>query len=356
MGVWYTTREDVKSALDMKETARNNVQVDRCIEAASRAIDGEQQIGGLLKRRFYPLIATRYWDFPSFQYAYPWRVWFDQWELAAIPTSVTSGGVPIPLSACNFEPANSGPPYTYLELRRDQSYSFGAGSTPQRNIAITGAWGYWTATTPAGALAAAITDTTGTAVQVTDSSLVGVGDAIKADSEFMLVTGRTWVSTGQTQQGSGCSTASAADVTLGVTDGTKYAIGETLLLDSERMLVVDIAGNNATVKRAWDGSVLAVHTGATIYAPRQLTVTRGDLGTTAATHANAAVVVKNRVPGPVKELCLAYACSYLTSESSGWARQWGEGQGSAANLGRSIAQLENDAVTAYGRKARVRVI
>src|SRR5258708_18397047 len=93
---------------------------------------------------------TRYFDWPNFQYAYPWRVWFDQWELAAIPTAVTTGGQSIPLSAINFEPVNSGPPYTYMELQRNLSYSFGVGPTPQRDIAITGPWGFSLDTEPAG--------------------------------------------------------------------------------------------------------------------------------------------------------------------------------------------------------------
>ena len=47
------------------------------------------------------------------------------------------------------------------------------------------------------------------------------------------------------------------------------------------MLITDIAGNNLIVKRQKSGSTLAAHTGSTIYAPRQVTITRGDLGTTA---------------------------------------------------------------------------
>src|SRR5690606_22447868 len=56
---WYTTRETVKAALDYKETARNDAQVDRAIESASRAVEG------LLHRRFYPETATRYFDWPN---------------------------------------------------------------------------------------------------------------------------------------------------------------------------------------------------------------------------------------------------------------------------------------------------
>lgn len=44
----YCTRQDVKRALDVHETARSNGQVDRAVEAASRTIEG------VLHRRFYP--------------------------------------------------------------------------------------------------------------------------------------------------------------------------------------------------------------------------------------------------------------------------------------------------------------
>lgn len=54
----YATREEVKSALDIKQTARNNDQVDRAIDSASRAVEG------LLHRVFYPTFDTRYVDWP----------------------------------------------------------------------------------------------------------------------------------------------------------------------------------------------------------------------------------------------------------------------------------------------------
>lgn len=353
----YTTREDVKNALDVKETARNNVQIDRAIQAASRDIDGSiTRPGGLLKRHFFPVLATKYFDWPNFQYAYPWRLWFDQWDLAAIPSKVTTGGQEIPLASINFEPANSGPPYTYLEIQRNSSYAFGVGSTPQRDIAITGPWGYGLDTDPAGTLAAAMNDATSTTAQISDSSLLGVGDLLQVDTERMLIQNKRMITTGQTQQGTGCTTASNADVALGLQDGTAIGVGEVVALDSERMLILDIIGNTATVKRAWDGSILATHSGATIYAPRQLTVARGMLGTTAAAHSNGAGAAKHRVPSLVKQLATAYALVDLTSESAGWAKQVGEGQGAAQNLGRSIPQLEAAAIAAYGRKGRSRVI
>jgi hypothetical protein len=127
--------------------------------------------------------------------------------------------------------------------------------------------------------------------------------------------------------------ALASDVTIAVTTGTSYTVGEILLLDSERMLIVDIAGNNLTVKRAWDGTVLAAHTGSTIYAPRRLTVTRGAVGTTAATHSNGAAITRHVVPGLIKELCVAEALNTLLQETGGYSRVIGTGNARAIGQG-----------------------
>lgn len=350
-GVWYATREEIKAELDVKETSRSNARIDRALEDASRRVDG------LMHRTFAPVTATRYFDWPNFQYAYPWRLWLDQWELADIPTSVTSGGTTIPLSACNFEPVNSGPPYTYLELRRDQSYSFGVGSTPQRDIAITGPWGYRITEATAGALAASM-DATQTSVNVDGptAAAVGVGSILRVDSERMVVTDRQQLDTSQTLGAGGLSNQNSA-VTVPVPSGAAFAAGETILIDSERMLIDDIAGNQLTVRRAWDGSTIAAHTaGAAIYAPRTLVVTRGALGTTAAAHSNAATVIRWVPPGGIRQLTVAETLTDLLQGRSGYARTAGAGENEREASGKGLADLRDSAYQAYGRKARMRVI
>lgn len=346
------TREDVKRATDIKDTARNNWQIDRAIQSATENIEDK----GHLHRKFYPVDATYYFDWPNFDYAYPWRLWLDQHNLAATATAVTTGGQPIPLSACNFEPINGGPPYTYLELRRDLNYSFGAGPTPQRDIAITGTWGYWMHTDPAGSLAAAISSTTATSVQVSDGSLVGVGQLLIVDSERILIADRSTLDTGQTNL-SGATTASMSDVAVGVTDGTQLHIDEVIQIDSERMLVADITGNTATVKRAWDGTVLATHSAGThIYAFRNLTVVRGMNGTAAAVHNNGAAVVTWRIPSLLRDLAIAEASVRVTQEVGGYSDPEGEGASAVKALGAALPDLWDEAETRFGRKARIRAI
>lgn len=344
------TREDVKRAPDIKSTARIDWQIDRIIQSVTEDIQKH------LHRKFLPLDATFYFDWPNFQYAYPWRLWLNQYNLAAIPTQVTTGGETIPLSACNFEPVNSGPPFTYLELRRDLSYSFGAGPTPQRDIAITGTWGHWLQTDPAGTLAAVVTSATATSITVSDASVVGVGQILIADTERLVVADRANIDTGQTNL-SGVTNANTADVSIGVTDGTQLHVGEVVQLDSERMLVIDITGNTATVKRAWDGTVLATHaTGTHIYAQRALTVLRGQLGTTAATHSNGIAISTWRIPSLLRDLAVAETVVRVIQETGGYSNTQGEGESATKNIGAGLPALWDKAETAFGRKARIRVI
>jgi len=346
MGVWYTTRESVKSALDSAETARNDAQVDRAVGAASRAIEG------LLHRRFYPQVATRYFAWPNWQHARPWRLWLDADEVVSV-TTLVAGGVTVPASDYFLEPVNSGPPFTHVEIDLDSSSAFQSGGTHQRAIAITGVFGHSADEEPAGALAEAL-DASETGVDVTDSSLVGVGTIVKVEAERMLVTARSML---DTLQNSSALTSSSADVAVtGIAAGTINA-GEVILVDSERMLVTAVAGTTLTVKRAWDGTALAAHSaGADIYAPRTLTVQRGALGTTAATHADTTAVVKHVVPELVRDLCVAEAINQLQQETSGYARVIGEGENAREGTGRSLYDLRRDTMAAYGRQARARAV
>ncbi|MFG3510246.1 hypothetical protein ACGF5F_32640 [Streptomyces sp. NPDC047821] len=349
-GVWYCTREDVQRALDVKETARNARQIDRAIEGASRSVET------LCHRRFYPVVATRYWDWPDGRTSRPWRLWLDDNELISV-TTITSGGTTIPSTDFFLEPVRSGPPYNRVEIDLDSSAAFGGGATHQRSIAITGLYGYRNDETAVGALAEAL-DASEASIDITGaaSAELGVGSVLRVDSERMIVTGRSMLDTGQNLGGAGL-TAQANSVTVAVTDGTAYAIDEVILVDSERMLIVDIAGNSLTVRRAWDGSVLAAHTAGTdIYAPRTLTVTRGALGTTAATHTPATSVYRWNPPGPVRQLTLAEAISTLTLEQAGYSLMLRSGEtGSERKRDqRGLEVLREQVYASHGRKARIR--
>lgn len=348
----YATREDVQRALDSKLTARNNAQIDRALESASRGVDA------LCHRRFYPEHDTRSWDWPNQQYARPWRLWLDDNELISV-TTLASGGTTIAASDYFLEPNRGGPPYNRLEIDLDSTAGFGGGNTHQRAITVTGLFGYANDETSVGTLTAAVSSTTATAVAVTASAsaLLGVGSVLRIDDERFLVTGRSMADTGQNLGGSGL-TAQANSVTVAVSDGTGFAIDEIILIESERMLIVDIAGNNLTVKRAWDGSVLAAHSaGVDVYAPRTLTVTRGALGTTAATHNSGVTVNRWDPPGPVRDLTIAEVIAQLTNEQAGYARTRKSGDGGTSERALDMSALKGlrDRVYAsHGRKGRVR--
>lgn len=349
--VAYCTREDVKRALDFQETARVNEQVDRAI------VNAAENIEGFMHRRFFPEDSTKYFDWPNYQYAYPWRLWFDQYDLVTA-TSVTSGGQAIPLDNIFFEPVNKEPeePFTYLELNRSSNGAFGVGNTPQHDIAITGTWGYTAASVMIGRLGADITDPGATTALVSDASRVGVGDLIIIGTERLLVQERSTATTGQTNL-TGATTAQANDVTITVTDGTAVSAGEVLQIDSERLLVTDITGGTLTVKRAWDGSVLAAHgTGTTLYAYRNLTVARGQYGTTATTHSMSAAVNRHRVPAMIRNLALAESLNSVLQEQSGYARVVGGGETAIAAPGFALSEAWDEARTRYARKSRSGVI
>lgn len=354
MGVWYATREDIKSALDLKTTARSDAQVDRVIEAASREVEG------FLHRRFYPELATRYFDWPD-QYARPWRLWLDDSELISL-TSVSSGGTSIPTSNVNLEPNRNGPPYNRVEIRIDTSSTFGGGQTTQRDIAITGLWGYADTESPAGTVTSGVTSAATTLV-VSSAAAIGVGQLLRIGTERLIVTDRAMASTGQTLQTP--LTADKNAETVAVSSGAGFTAGEVILLDAERMLIVDIAGNSLIVKRAWDGSTLATHAGSTVYASRSLTVSRGVLGTTAASISGSAPIYRWEPPGPVRSLVIGEAVTAMMQEGSGYARSTGVGTSTRQVGGGTVAKtvygtgleaLREQAYTSHGRKARSRAV
>ena len=261
----------------------------------------------------------------------------------------------IPASAIFWGPWNYSPPFTFLELDRSQSYSFGIGNTPQRDVSVTGTFGYWTQSRPAGVLASAASGSA-TTITVSDSSVIGVGDTITMGYPYerMLVSDKAFADTGQQQTGSGCTTALDNDNILEVGTGSDLHAGELLQLDAEVMLATSITGNYATVIRAYDGSGLAEHSGAEVYAARLLTVLRGQFGTTASAQSMSAAITALVYPAEVHELAIAESLNYVAQKTSAYARTLAPQ--SSAVPGAGLPDLRSRVLAAYGRKARRRVI
>lgn len=342
--VSYTTREAIRLALDFKETVRDNARIDEAMFASSREIEG------CLHRVFYPQVRERRFDWPNSQRAKPWRLWLDDLQLVEL-VSASSGGVNIPLGDLVLYP-DSGPPYSRVEINLDSNSAFGSGSSHQNDVTLVGLWGYQLYEVLCGLSTAAMDDAQ-TTINVTNSSSIGVGHCIRADTERMLVIGRSMLDT--TQDTTNQLDAQMADVLVGVADGTAFSVGEIVLVDGERMLIVDIVGNNLVVKRAWDGSVLATHSlGGSVYAPRTLFVERGALGTEAATHSDGSLLVRWSPPSLIQSLAKALSIDIVLQESAGWARTSGSGESERETRAAGLAKLWDKAYTAYGRMARTR--
>ena len=349
MGIWYATREDVKRALDVAETARSNGQVDRAIESGTRSVES------LTKRRFRPEAATRYFDWPDRRRSRNYRLWIDQPAQIITVSTLTAGGTTITSSDYFLEPANDGPPYNRIEIDLASSASFQSADTHQRAIAVTGLFGYANDEQQVGELSAELAADEDASASATFTQHIGVGDVLRIDTERAVVTRKTMVDS--TQNIGGNLTASTSDVTVAVTDGTAFIEDMTILIDSERMLIVDIAGNNLTVKRAWDGSVLATHTsGADIYTLTGVELDRAALGTTLAVHASTTAIYRHLVPALVRELAIAEAINTVLQEQAGYGRTAGSAQTERVMDVTGLEKLREDVRSKFGRKARVGAI
>lgn len=344
MPLWYINRQAVKASLEVKQTARADQDVDRAIESASRTVEGE------LHRLFYPQLATFELRRPpggapvsAFRIdlqlpEQETHLFLDREVNQDLVTadSVSVDGTVIDPSKYTLLPID-GPPHNEIEFR-----GVSLGLVSGRPVSITGTWGYDNVTEPAGALAAAVGET-GTTVDVTDSSRTDVGSLLTVDAERMSVADQALLDTGQTLA-AGMTTSQAGRI-LQVADGSQLHVGETLQVDAERMLIVAIAGNDVTVRRAWDGSVLDTHSiGTAVFAPRRLTVERAVTGTTAATHAQGAAVTRQVYPGPVVAYCLAVAqLEHLNSVSGQQTAPAGH------TFGTTLTNARDRAIAACGR-------
>jgi hypothetical protein len=340
---WYATREATKAAVGITG-AKADALIDDYIESASESVEN------LLGRRFIPQTQTR---------LYPWPqtagnslvVYLDQ-DLLAVTTLLTKAQntTPTEIAATDFflEPVNK-PPYQRIEIDRSSSSAFEGGDTSQRSISVAGRWGYSEDTKTAGLLAEA-DDGAETELNVSDSSLIDVGDTILLTSEALFVSGKALLDT--TANTNGALTAVPSETSVTVTDGSLVKAGEIITINSERMLVESIAANVLTVERAYDGSVLAAHNDAQdVYAPRTLTVVRAVNGTTAAAHADALAITKYAPPADVVNYTKALALNAYKQGGSGWTGQIGGGEGTVetrmAVFG--LTKMRDELIATYGR-------
>ena len=376
--VCYTSRAEMQRAVQFADGVDQDSAADRAIETAADNIDAQ------LHRRFYPNDATRYFDWPNQggsgggQYADPWRLWLDQYDVVVL-TSLVTGSVTIPLNQVFLEPVNreEWEPAEYLELDRSSTAAFGSGPSPQHNIALTGTFGYSADADQVATLAADVGSSDLT-VTVSDGSQAGPGNLLVLgygrgdapyptaygyagalqpyEGERVLITDVAFADTGLAQSGSGCSTASTSDQALSTTGAGALNKGEVILLDQEQMLVEQVIAGVATVTRAFHGTTLYEHSSSEIYALRQYSVLRAQLGTTASTYDSAAAVYKHRIPPLVRDLSIGEATNQVLQEGTGYARTVGTGDAAYPAPGQDLASKWDEAMTAHGRKARQRAV
>lgn len=344
----YASRESVMAAPDIRASAYASAGVDSALVSAARQVDSLCHRGAYDRGipGFLPWTGALSFDWPNDQGARSGRLWLDQFSLYSL-TSMTSGGVTVSPASVLLEPSASGPPYSRIDLSRSTSAAFSTGpGAGQRSLALTGVWCPCLPQESAPSGFTVSGSPSSSATTLTANGPAFVGDILKVDSERMLVQEKTWVTSAQT----GSLAASMAAETLAVSDGTVFRAGEDLLIDAERLLVRDVAGNNLIVRRAVGGSTLAAHTTATVYWPRLLTVKRGALGTTAAAHTTGTQIYRNVVPSLVAELAVAYALDTYFQQGAGYARTIGSGESERQMRSTAIKDLEERVYWAYGRR------
>lgn len=346
MGAWYTTRERVADALDIAVTALRAEQIDAAIEAASRSIDED------FRRRFTPELATKYLTWPPRDGGNPSHILRLGYNEVVSVSAVTAAGTAV--TGWTLEPNDTGPPYARIEMPADGA-GFTYGSTPQRNIAVTGLFGYTDNRETVGALSAELT-AGATTLTLPTPALVGVGSTLIIEDERVTVTEKTYADT--TADTTSTHTADMSDTGVTVDNATGFTVGEIILIDSERMRIDSISGTTLTVRRAADGSVLAAHTsGADVYAARSATITRAAHGTAAATHATSTTIQRWVPPAAIERLCVAEAIDTFEQERAGLARTIGTGDTQREAGGRGLDKLRSKAMKTHSRtKTRTRSV
>lgn len=347
MGIWYATREEVASSLEVGVNAYASALMDAKIEAASRSLEG------LLHRRFYPERKTVSFDWPNYSGSPTWELDLGSNELISVET-FTSGGTVIPSTDFFLRRSDDKdePPYTRIEIDLDSSAALSAGPTWQRSAVILGLYGDTDTATdlPSAALGVSVSSSATTWTVNPSSGLyrVGVGALMLIGTERVILRERAMADT--TVNTAGVLANNKADRILAVTDGTQFVKGETILVDAERMEINDIAGNNLIVARAHDTSTLDDHaSGVDVYALRQFTVERHALGTSAAAHTAGDLLYKHDFPGLVNELCTAEAVVLLEQNASGYARTVGTGTVQRESVGQGLLDLRARTIDMHGR-------
>lgn len=351
MANWYASRENIKSAANINGAGRN-APIARQIEAASRRIDQ------MTRRFFLPQDETRLYRWPPRQPGRAHVLWLDQ-GLISVDTLQTraqdASPTTVPASDFFLEPANLGPPFTSIEIDLSSTSDYEAGDTVQRSISVAGTWGYTADTRDGGTVSSGLSSSaTATSFVCSDGSLIDVGDTLLIESERIFVSDRAFTDSGETISADLAATNDT--VTVPVSDGSVFSVGEIVQVSSESMRIDSIVGNDLTVQRAYDGTTLASHSsGDQVNVSRSLTIERGVNGTTAATHADSTAISVYEPPFDIRNWCIAEVVAAMSQEQSAWGREVGTGDGAAEMSGRALKDYREKTRMLYLR-SRIGVV
>lgn len=342
---WYTTRESFKGALESSGPDRDAL-IDKHIAGATKTIDKQ------LNLRFVPETKTRFYPWPQRTQDSKQILWLDALLLSVDTLKTQNGTVTIAADDYFLEPVNTGPPYRSIEIDLGDNVAsdaeFGSDDSSQRAISVLGSWAFGNDTEPAGTVASGLASgATVTTFVCSDGSLIDVGDTLLMGSEQVFVSGRVNAALGSILI-DGALTAEQSEVTVTVDGSHGIVAGEIILIGSERMLVRDVSGNDLTVERAYDGSVLAAHSDDTaVHVYRTLTIVRGVNGTTAATHPDTTVITKYKPPEDIQNLCRAEAIFNYEQDKSGHTGVVGGIDGGVGVRPRILANMWERAIANY---------
>lgn len=333
--IWYVTLSDVLRAADIPSSAHFAMRVS---DVLTESVDAVHE---LCKRVFYPEIATREFPWPqqnprgdSKSLALGYN------ELINVTTVTNGDGQSYAASGFSLSKEggdDDGPPYNVLTA---DNIAFTTG-----NVGVLGLYGYRNDETAVTTTASGLS---GTSVDVSDSSRLGVGSLIRIADERLVITRMGWLlssnATAITLE------ALDADDSFDVTDGTAFNIGEMILIGAERMLIVDIVDDTLHVQRAVDGTVLAAHAAVTaVRVNRRLTVERAVLGTQSTDTAQGASVLLFRFPGLVRQLHKAEALQIIQQDAASYGTTSGSQQNEFQMSTRAMADLRQRCLQAHGR-------
>lgn len=337
----YATVEAVRTATG-NTTTFYDASIARAIASASQSIDGA------MHRTFWPTIGTRYLDWPQTPGS-TGRLWLGAHEAASLSqVAVNNGATVLPSNTWFLRRSDEidEAPYDQLQIDLGTSGYFSSGTTTQRAIVLTGTFCGCPVTSRSVTTLAEDLDTSETAVDVADGSGLGTGSLVLVGTEYMQVVSMQWLDSGQNLAAGLDARNSSTTLTM-----TGAHAGETLLVDGERMRVIDVAGTTVVVERS-TGALAAHSIGADIYVLRTLNVTRGAQGSTAATHLSGATVGVHPVPELIESLAIAEAIAQGQQDGAAWARTAGTGDNQSEFRGVGLRDIRDRAKTAYGRMGR----